>query len=100
MDDVLVDPIIGVDGHLDGFKVHAHEDSIFIELESNFWSYSSLQSSGMQAYCLNPQIHKVNSEVLINGCIPLDWRLLVIQKLDSSSIDMLSPWACTLIILS
>ncbi len=76
MDGDLLDALTGGDGHLDVIKVHAHEDSIFIELESNFWSYSSLQSSGMQAYCLNPQIHKVNSEVLINGCIPLDWRLL------------------------
>ena len=76
MDDVLVDPLVGGDGHLNGIKVHAHEDSISIELESSFWIYSSLQSSGMQSYCLNPQIHKVNSEVLINGCIPLDWRLL------------------------
>ena len=50
MDDVLVDPLIGGDGHLDGIKVHAHEDSISIELESSFWIYSSLQSSGMQPF--------------------------------------------------
>ncbi len=37
MDDILVDPLIGVDGHLDGIKVHSHEDSISIELEFNLW---------------------------------------------------------------
>ena len=47
MDDVLVDPLNGGDGHLDGIKVHAHEDSISNELESRFWIYSSLQSSRM-----------------------------------------------------
>ena len=72
MDDDPEDHLIGGDGHLDGIKVHAHEDSISIELESSFLIYCKLQSSGMQSYCLNPQIHKVNTEVLINGCIPLD----------------------------
>ncbi len=47
MDDVLVDPLVGGNGHLDGIKVHAHEECISIELESGFWIYSSLQSSGM-----------------------------------------------------
>ncbi len=71
VDDVLVDPLVG------GIKVHAHEDSIsLLELESSFWIFKSLQCTGMQVYCLNPQIHKVNSEVLINCCIPMDWRLL------------------------
>ena len=30
------DHLIGGDDHLDGIKVHAHEDSISIELESTF----------------------------------------------------------------
>ena len=36
MDDDPEDHLIGGGGHLDGIKVHAHEDSISIELESTF----------------------------------------------------------------
>ncbi len=74
MDCDLLDAFTG--GHLHGIKVQGSEDRIYIELETSFWIYSSLQSSGMQSYCLNPQIHKVNSEVFINGWVPLDWILL------------------------
>ena len=38
MDDILKDPLIGGDGHLDGIKVHTHEDSISIKLGSSFWN--------------------------------------------------------------
>ncbi len=76
MDDVLVDAIIGDDGHLEGIKVNAHEDSISIELESSFWIYSCVQSSG-----IHPFIKTSVFTLRIWGfkqynCIPLDLRLL------------------------
>ncbi len=76
MDDVLVDPLIGGDGHRDGIKVNGPEDSISIELVSSFWIYDSLQSSSMQSF-FNTSVFTL----WIWGfeqydSIPLDWRLL------------------------
>ncbi len=63
VDDIPKDPLIGGDGSLDRTKVHAHENSISIELESSFSICSSLQSSGMQQFIKNLWIYLMNLRV-------------------------------------
>ena len=76
VNDFPKDPFIGGYGQIDGIKVHAHEDSISIELESSFWIYSSLQSSGMQPFIKTSEFTLWIWGFKQYDCIPLDWRLL------------------------
>ena len=66
MDGDLLDALTGGDGHLDDIKVYVLDDKTYpLNYGPLFVCIAASNQEKIQLYCLNPQILRVNTEVLI-----------------------------------